>query len=256
MKRNILFLVIFIVIFAVINIFSYPKQAIISATSPIIKFVSGKTSSVKQFFLDLKAIKNLSGENRSLREKVNSLESELANLKEAKTENETLRKELSFTKERKLNIISAQVISRTSIPFLQTLVIDKGKKDGITEGQVVISQGHLIAQVKKVNEDSSEINLVTSSHTLVPVKLQENQEEGLLKSDLSGLYIDNIPVDKNISVGQSVLTSNLNPKIPEGILVGKVEKTKIYKSQIFQNILVKSDIDFSKIKFVFVVKND
>lgn len=232
------------------------KNFFYTITSPIASGLNKISSSASGFFADLGSIGRLSADNKKLTEENNLLEAEVAKLKEYKHENEILKKELGFVKDAKgQNLVAAKIISKQITPFLENILIDQGKKDGVAENQIVLSQGHLVGIVDKTFDDYSEVNLITSSTALIPVVLQNSRSSGLLKSKLEGLFIENIPIAEDVKQGEAVLTSNLSENIPQDILIGKVEKITKYESQIFQTIKVRSPIEFSQLEFVFVVKN-
>ncbi len=256
--RNYRFLVI-IVIILIIGAMLYPikpiKNFFYTITSPISSGLNHISSSIGGFFSDLGSIGRLSRENQSLTEKNNLLEAQIVELEEYKHENEILRKELDFIDSKKeKDMIGAKIISREVSPFLQTILIDKGQKDGIKVGSVLMSQGHLVGIVSQIFDDYSQAELITSTQTIVPVILQDSRATGLMKSQLDGLYIEDIPIDQDVKKGEAVLTSNLSENIPQDIPIGTVDEVTKYESQIFQTIKIKSPIEFSKLEFVFVTK--
>lgn len=256
--RNYRFLIILAIIL-VLGIILYPlkpvKNFMYVISSPIAGGLNNITSSIGGFFSDLGSIGKLSHENETLTEKNNLLEAEVVELKEYKHENEILKQELDFVgNKREKELIGAKIISREISPYLQNILIDKGKKDGVKEGQILMSQGYLVGIISQLFDDYSQAELITSSQTLIPVILQETRATGLLKSQLEGLYIEDIPVDQEIKKDESVLTSNLSENIPQDIPIGKVDEVTKHESEIFQTIKVKSPIEFSKLEFVFIVK--
>lgn len=256
--KNYRFLIIIIII-VIIGALLYPlkpvKNFFYTLSSPISGSLNAITSSIGGFFTDLGSIGKLSGENQRLTEENNLLEAEIVELEEYKHENEILKKELDFvdTKNEK-DMVGAKIISREVTPFLQSILIDKGTKDGIDEGMILMSQGHLVGIVSQVFDDYSQAELITSTQTLVPVILQDSRATGLMKSQLEGLFIEDIPIDQDVKEGEPVLTSNLSENIPQDIPIGTVEEVTKYESHIFQTIKVTSPIEFSKLEFVFVVK--
>ncbi len=232
------------------------KNILFNIFSPVGSALNSSTSGIRSFLSDLRSVRTLASDNRKLKEENNSLKSEIVTLQEANRENESLKKELGFIKDQnKDELIAARVISKSVTPFLQSILIDQGSQDGIKEGQIVLSQGHLVGSVVTTYPDYSEVQLITSSKTMIPVLFQNSRSTGLLKSNLEGLYIDSVPIDEKVQEGENVITSNLDKNIPADIVIGTVSKVKTYKSQIFQDIKVTSPLEFSKLEFVFVVKS-
>lgn len=259
MKKN-RYLIIGVIIVIGLGLIFSPlkpvKNILFNVFSPINSTLNNSTSGIRSFLSDLRAVRSLASDNRKLKEENNTLKSKIITLEEANRENETLKKELGYLKDQnKDELVTARVISKSVTPFLQSILIDQGMQDGIKEGQIVMSQGYLVGTVVVAYPDYSEVELITSSKTIIPVLLQNSRSTGLLKSNLEGLYIDNIPIDQKVQEGENVITNNLDKNIPANIAIGNVSKVKTYKSQIFQDIKVNSPLEFSKLEFVFVVKS-
>ena len=94
-----------------------------------------------------------------------SLEKEIQELKEALELNKTL---TEYTP------INATILSRNKSYWYNTITIDKGKKDGITEDMAVITSKGLIGKISSVSVTSSEIKLITSDDINFKVSIAIN----------------------------------------------------------------------------------
>jgi len=223
--------------------------------SPIGKRILTTSNSMGGFFSNLSQISNLASQNSSLEKENNEIKAELVLLKEVQHENEVLKKEIGFTatqKEREL--IPCKVISASPSSFFQTIRIDKGTKDGVTNGKAVLSGGFLIGTIQEAADNSSQVFLITNSQSLVAVILQESRGSGLLKGGLKGLTVENIPLDTPIKKGEIVITSGLGDGLLSGIAIGTVQDIISSQSEIFQRVNVESPIELGKIEIVFVIK--
>lgn len=250
---------IFIIIIVILGLIFSPilpvKQAIIKTLSPITKNLNSTSQNFRGFFSNIKSIKILSEENKEAKTRIQELEAELAQLKEIRHENEILKEELGFFQsEKEKSLIPAQIVSRSVSSYLQNITIDKGSNDGVNQNNLVVSQGYLIGIISEVGPEFSQIQLITDSKTIIPVILQNSRGTGLLKSNLKGLLIEDIPMDAVIKPGEMVLTSGLGETMPADFVVGRVETITSYQSQIFQTVKVISPIEFSKLEMIFVVK--
>lgn len=256
-KYWILIVTVIALIFLGIFIFnSSAKNAIYSSNYSLGKTINGKFSTIGNFFADLKSIRNIIGQNKDLSDQVNQLETEIAKYKELQQENIALKEELKFFNAQKnKDLLGAQIISKSVSPFLEYYLIDKGKADGVIVNQAVLSQGYLVGKISQVYENYSQIELITDSKIILPVIAQESRATGLLKANLEGLYIDNIPIDSELREGEMVLTSNLDQSLPSDIPVGKIGKVVSYSSQIFKTAKINSPLNFSSLKFVFIIRN-
>lgn len=210
---------------------------------------------VALFFRNLSHLSSLGRENQTLIKENLALQSQLAILKEVQHENEILKNEMGFLKTKnEMKLIPANIIGRSMAGYLKTVIIDRGNKDGLKEGQAVISQGFLIGTLRDVWANTSEVILITDNNSLVPVVLQESRGTGLLRGGLGGLAVEDIPLNMPMNKGEQVVTSNLGGDIPAGILIGNVEEVISKEGEIFQKASVKSPIQFYFLEFVFVVQ--
>ncbi len=211
------------------------------------------------FFRNFTHLGQLVRENQQLIKENLNLQGQLSLLKEAQHENEILKKEIGFFNESSnrgnLKLLPANIIGRSTTGYLRTIVIDRGTKDQVKTGQAIVSQGYLVGTVKEAMENSSEVTLVTDYDSLVPVILQDSRGTGLLRGGLTGLTIEDIPLNIEIKTGEQVITSGLGGDIPFGMMVGKVNEIVSKKSEIFQKVTLDSPIQIYYLEFVFVVQS-
>ena len=86
----------------------------------------------------------------------NELKKEISELKEALK----LRKTLS-----EYSAETATILSRNKSYWLSNIIIDKGKRNGLSENMAVITDSGMIGILSKVYKTSSEVKLITSNDT-------------------------------------------------------------------------------------------
>ena len=181
-----------------------------------------------------------------------SLEKEIQELKEALELNKTL---TEYTH------INATILSRNKSYWYNTITIDKGKKDGITEDMAVITSKGLIGKISSVSLTSSEIKLITSDdiNFKVSIAINTNNVDNYAifngydkKTDL--IKATGIDKTTNINIGDKVLTSGLGEKFPGGIYIGTVEKIESDKYNLSKTVHIKTYQNFNDIHYVTVLK--
>nr|MBC8473702.1 hypothetical protein [Candidatus Omnitrophota bacterium] len=103
----------------ILNIFRFP-----------LKLVSGSYYVLR----DIPDFKEIRKENRLLRENIGNLNGKLVDLEESRIENKRMRQLLGFREDNKRKIIPAMVIAREALGLGDTIVIDKGKAQGVYKG--------------------------------------------------------------------------------------------------------------------------
>lgn len=153
------------------------------------------------------------------KEEVNSYACQIKD-ENLKKEYEALLK-LVNREEKNENIIYSKVIKRELYAFFDTITLDRGSKDNIKKGDIIISEKGLVGVITKVSKNTSEASLLTNKNTNISVKI--NDSYGMLYAKDHKLMVKNIILEEKIKVGDTVTTSGLT-NIPEGILIGKVKK--------------------------------
>ena len=192
-------------------------------------------------------------ESYIIQKKVNeSLEKEIQELKEALELNKTL---TEYTP------INATILSRNKSYWYNTITIDKGKKDGITEDMAVITSKGLIGKISSVSLTTSEVKLITSDDINFKVSIAINTNDVDNFAILNGYdsktnLIKATGIDKttNINIGDKVLTSGLGEKFPAGIYIGTVEKIESDKYNLSKTVHIKTYQNFNDIHYVTVLK--
>ncbi len=160
-------------------------------------------------------------------------------------------------------LVSATTISRDVSHYLDTLIINKGKADGITENQAVIDSFGLIGKTFNVTNHTSSVKLLTSTNSdyYLSVKislLDSDYGYGVLKNydeKKNSFEVDNVSPSLNVQVGSQVVSSGLSELFPSGILIGTVVAVEEDSYGIKQKLIVEPARNFAKIRHVSVVVN-
>ena len=145
----------------------------------------------------------------------------------------------------------------------QSIVIDKGSRDGLFAGLAVVSssslgdtgQGIIIGKVVNVKDNLAEIYLVTNkNYKLAAAILGESKTSGIVAGEL-GLTIkmEFIPQTENIKPGDLVATSGLEQNIPRGLVIGRVTKVIKENNEVWQSAIIEPQIDLDSLSIVAIL---
>ncbi len=257
--KLILFLVL---IFLIIFSFSFTseikplKNILFVAEKPFVVAGNFLINRLTLFGKNFFHLTTLGKENQDLIKENLKLQSELSMLKEVQHENEILKNEIGLMETNQTNskLLPANIVGRSSLGYIKTIVIDRGSKDNLKIGQAVTSQGYLVGTIKEVFKDSAEVILITDYNSVVPAVLQDSRGTGLLRGGLNGLILEEIPLNISIKDGEQVIASGLGGDMPAGILIGKAGKIISHEGEIFQKITINSPIQIYFLEFVFVAQ--
>lgn len=198
-------------------------------------------------------LNSLYKKNKDLEAQNAQLQAQIVEMQERDTLNQQVLKEqdldLNFKK------LFARIISRTPQNFNRSIVVDKGSSDGVKVNDAVLSNGFLIGQVKKVENNSSEIVLITNHNYMTASFLNNSRETGMVQGSLEGLVMTDVPSWVEVSSGEKVLSSGLGGDLPKGLLIGEVAESKKGEG-LFQNIKIKSSFTLSGLEVVTILANE
>ncbi len=141
-----------------------------------------------------------------------------------KKDNIRLRRILSLQESSNDAHISAAVISRKTGSWWRQLILNKGSKDGVEIGNIVIGPGGLLGRVKNTSLFTSSVILITSPESKLGVWVDRIQINGLLVGlgdDYPSLIL--YSKDADIKVGDFVSSSPASTLLPPNIPIGIVQ---------------------------------
>jgi len=188
---------------------------------------------------------------------LDSLEQEsLLKLNLLEKDNLRLRRILSLHQSSSNNYISAAVISRKTGSWWRQVILNKGSKDGVEIGNIVIGPGGLLGRVKNTSLFTSSVTLITSPESKLGVWVDRIQINGLLVGlgdDYPNLIL--YSKDADIKVGDTISSSPastlLPPNIPIGI-VQSIDETLKSKKTVKISLLAKPHV----IDWVQIIKKE
>ena len=208
-------------------------------------------------------------ELRNVQEENDKLKTSIERVDAIETENIELRREIDALK-KELNIdyvltdydyLNATVISRNIGYWYNTLTIDKGTNNGISEGMVVVNSTGLIGKIIKTTTFTSEVRLITTSDTNNKISVSISNGNGKINGLINRydyennfLEIEGISNTEEVKVGDYVYTSGLGGVFPSGILIGTVESITTDEYDLAKIINVKPSINSNDINYVSVLK--
>lgn len=251
-------IVLLVVVFFVLNFTNFDKKIqnffyLISA--PIEKALWQLGKGVSDFWAGVFERKNLQREIELLQENNEELIGKIVALKELKKENEILRTALGVGLEKDFELAYARIIGKDVSE--DSILIDKGSKDGISEGfPAVTSQKIILGRIGKVYDDFSEVILISNKNSAFDAKISEKEIYGVVKGKGNlGVSLELVQKDKEMLKGDLLVTSALGGVFPKDFLVGEIKEIKKSDTELFQAAEIKPAFDLYVLDAVFVITN-
>ena len=216
-----------------------------------LKIVSGSVYVLR----DVARFAEMERENKFLRDNAASLEKELLSSREARLENERLKKLLDFKEPGRRKFIPSLVIARDPSGLNDTVIIDRGKKDNIEKGMIVISGNGLAGRVSETGWRISRVLLITDYDSTFSGIVERTREEGAVAGNMrAGLIMKYLDIGCDIKKGDKVITSGLYGVFEKGVLIGEVISVELDSSGLYMNAVIKPEVDVRKLEEVLVVR--
>lgn len=241
------------------NKVSFVENGVGTTINPVQGFFYNFNTKIKGFTGFITNFSEVKKENEELKKRNLELEDKEKDYDVLKSENERLREMLNFKNQNsQYNYIGCDIIGKSGGTFLEELIINKGRKDGVEKQMVVLTKDGLVGQVASVGDNWAIIQTLSSENIAVTGIVQRSRESvGVVKGykdsrnkKLAKLYY--LPLDSDIKVGDSILTSG-STLYPKGIKIGNVVDVEEDKGKVMKNALIQPFVDFSKLEEVFIV---
>lgn len=193
-------------------------------------------------------------ENRILRDRVDLLTRMAEETQAIQDENARFRNLLDFQKTVPYTSIPSQVIGRDPSNWSNSLIIDKGLKQGIRKSMAVMSTRGLVGRIVEVGNYSSKVLLITDPNLKVGVLVNRNRQGGILVGRPGGrCKIIYISLDSDAKAGDKVITAGFGSVFPKGILVGEIERVGKEEGRLYKYAVVRPSQDLSKLEEVLCI---
>ena len=251
------FSLLVLILFSIVLIFlsnlnfvgiKYIKLGVNEATYRLSAIASYPEKKINESFLFLSEYLNVYEDNQSLKNKVDELNSEKLNYIFLENENKKLKEIIGENTGLSEGILSRVLIDKDG-KYLKSIVLNKGSKDGIKIGMVVLEKSYLVGQIIEVNYTTSRAILISDLNSNIPVVI----EPGSFQSILSGTGKDygiikyskkKLILDEDAIVYTSGSGGNFRAGLPIGKINNKIENLAV---QFFSDL---SQLSYVKIQSI------
>lgn len=198
-------------------------------------------------------------ENERLRREVARLEEERVRLLGVMQENARLRAMVGFqVANPNLDLRPARVIAKDITPYFRVIRIRLDAGEGVAApGMPVVAPAGLVGQVTTVAGDYCDVMLTVDPDSSIDVLVQRNRARGILQgngheNDYTAQVAYLLQRDE-VHEGDVVVTSGLAGRFPRELIVGHIIEVEGAEPGLFQEVVVRPAVDFSRLEEVFLV---
>ena len=272
-KKKISFFTTIIILSSIIffssnsSIMNIGENAIGTVTSSITRIVYSSIASSKEVFTKIFGSKSIREENEKLKIENAELKEKNVNMENIIAKEDFLKNEYNLYLKNKESLLSANVIALDSNSLLIRFNINKGSKDGVKVGDIIV-QGTVgeddntyikavVGKVIEVGYNWSKVSSLVDSSSNVSFNVVRTQSYGAINGQennlLSGFMYKS---DADIIVGDKLVTSGRGGIFPSDLYIGEVTEVKSSENNLEKKISVKSPVDFTTLFRVFVIRGN
>ena len=228
----------------------YQHARFFSAANGFVTSVTQVGDNIGGYFTLTRVNRQLAEENALLREQIVSYQSLIEKQHETDTAYHYAHLLWQFT--------PAKVVDMQTASAHNYLVINKGSRDGVQEGQGVLSHDGVVGAVSKVNTHFSLVVPLIHPKMNLSCRIMRNRQQGFLHWDGPNCrYASLNDIGRHVEVqeGDTIVTSGLTDRFPQDVMVGVVDKVTLRDGDTNYRIRVRLSTDFRGLEYVQIIRN-
>ena len=241
-----------LIVFSIVLIFlsnlnfvgiKYIKVGVNEATYRLSAIISYPEKKINETFSFLSEYLNVYNENQDLKNIIDKLNSEKLNYIFLENENKRLKEIVGEDPNISEGIVSRVLIDKDG-KFLKSIILNKGSKNGIKLGMVVLEKNYLVGQIIEVNYTTSRAILISDLNSNIPVVIEPGSYQSILNGSGKDFGIIKYSKDKlNLDENAIVYTSGSGGNFRAGLPIGIINNEK-------GNLAVEFFSDLSQLSYV------
>lgn len=196
-------------------------------------------------------------ENQDLKRIVSTLREENNRLKEALGAAERLKKLYGLQSQYSSASMVAQIFARDPTNWFKTVLVNKGKKGGVSKDMAVVTSEGVVGRVIEVSSSTAKVLLITDPNSALDVIVQRSRSQGIMEGKMGETCVLRyVQKREDVQVGDEVITSGLGGIFPKGLMAGTVTQVERKRPGIFQYIEVTPAVDFARLEEVLILREE
>jgi rod shape-determining protein MreC len=216
---------------------------------------SGALHGGRNFWENYIALRGARTENESLRKQVSDLEIRLQEQRALALRAERLQELMDLKASTPLPTIAADVIAGNPNPGMRTVTIGRGTADGVEANMAVIAPAGIVGRVIGTPaKHAARVQLLIDRYAAAGAVIERTRAGGMVAGveENPPLTMDLVSNLSDVKPGDIVVASGVDGIYPKGFRIGQVESSE-RGAQLYRTITVRPAVNFSSIEEVLVV---
>jgi rod shape-determining protein MreC len=219
---------------------------------PLTSFFQYGTLPLQQWAFRISSQQDVPPSLSQVQKENDQLRTQLTKMKEIERDNKALHDQFQTSDPDAATLLPATIIG--SQP--NALLIDKGDRDKIQVGDIVVVKDNLIGRVAKTTAHVSQVMLLTDPSISFTAQTVNTDTTGIIRSFNGAIVLANVVLADKLQKGDTVITKgDVDTKgngYPPNLIIGKIISVDKQASSLFQAAKIQSLVDTSSLRIVFV----
>lgn len=204
---------------------------------------------------NLVAHRELTAENRRLREENLLIRGRLQKLAALQAENARLRALLETARRRPERLVVAEIERVDLDPYNHRVLIGRGTTDEVYEGQPVLDENGVMGQIVEAGPLSAYAMLISDPSHSLPVQINRTGLKTLAMGTgrTDQLALNDLPLSADVRRGDLLVTSGLGGRFPAGLPVARVSRIQRDPGQPFAQVTATPMAALDRARLVLLV---
>ena len=213
------------------------EQLVIELTAPIQRFIKQSIEVVESIWLNYFHLVEVRRKNLILEKETDALRMENSRYRELLATHERLQKLLRFRQTINRQALAAQVIGLDPTGWFKSVIIDKGKVDGIKLDMPVVNASGVVGRIVSISPNYAKVLLIIDQNSAVDCLVQRSRDRGMIKGlSEERCNFDYVVTSSDVVNEDIVVTSGLGGVFPKGIPVGRVLSVRERSGELFKDV--------------------
>ncbi len=135
------------------------------------------------------------------------------------------------------------------------MVIDRGLRDGVKPGMVVITSSALVGRVFSVHEKTSQVLYLWDPESKVSAKTDKGTRGLLVGQFGNRVEFTRVLQKDSLNELDTVYTTGEESEFPADLVIGKIDSVAAQEEEVYKLGVVALTADYAKLDYVFVISS-
>jgi rod shape-determining protein MreC len=228
--------------------------ALLDVAVPIQKAIAVPVDLARDAWSDYVALLAVREENERMHARLAELEEENLQMREALVASGRLARIAEMRQHYEIPMLPGELVGGDVSPWFRSVLIDRGREQGVRAGMPVISEQGLVGLVTAASSRASKAMLLLDRQTAVDGTVQRSRSRGIARGrGGNGLEFEFVAREADVQVGDVVITSGLDGVYPKGLRIGEVIAVSAADAGLMRTATLAPAVDFGRLEQVFVM---